>query len=207
MQASQLYGTRLICSVLQRVAACGSVLQRVAVRNDIRIHGSIPIIRDMTHLQCVAVCCSVLQRIAVCCSVLQCVAVCCSVLQRVAVCCSVLQCAQKDRFSSKYHFSLVNDPYSKRALLQEIPSSLASPSIIETPSQPHKIGFMLQHILHVKSPFFYDTIQQALPSACSARSTSLLHIETHTYTFAHTYGVATISRLLKIIGLFCERAL
>jgi len=54
------------------------------------------------HLQCVAVCCSVLKCVAVCCRVLQCVTVCCSVLPRVAVCyrvflcaavcCSVLQC-------------------------------------------------------------------------------------------------------------------
>ena len=48
------------CSVLQRVAACCSVLQ------------------------CDVVCCSVFQRVAACCSVLQCVAVCCSVLQCVA---------------------------------------------------------------------------------------------------------------------------
>ena len=89
--------------MLQRVAACDSVLQ------------------------CVAVCCKVLQSVAACCSVLQCVAACavsvpplmhyrqstkfsksrisaahvisviqgdaayCSVLQRVAACCSVLQ--------------------------------------------------------------------------------------------------------------------
>jgi len=55
--------------MLQRVAACCSVLQ------------------------CIAVYCSVLQCIAVYCSVLQYVAACCSVLQCVAVCCSVLQCA------------------------------------------------------------------------------------------------------------------
>jgi len=44
------------------------------------------------HVQCVAVCCSVLQCVAACCNVLQCVAVHCSVLQWVAVGCSVLQC-------------------------------------------------------------------------------------------------------------------
>jgi len=46
-------------------------------------------IKKDQHLQCVAVCCSMLQCVVVCCSVLQCVAVCCSVLQCVAVCCSV----------------------------------------------------------------------------------------------------------------------
>ena len=89
------------------VAACCSVLQRVAVRRSV--------------LQCVAVSCSVLQCVAVCCSVLQCVAVldiarahtvcslreyeyrvsqvdmhyvnvCCSASQSVAECFSVLQC-------------------------------------------------------------------------------------------------------------------
>jgi len=48
-------------------------------------------VEPVAHLQCAAVCCSVLQCVAVCCSVLQCVAVCCRVLQCVAVCCSVLQ--------------------------------------------------------------------------------------------------------------------
>ena len=61
--------------MLQRVAACCSVLQCVAV--------------CCSLLQCVAVCCNVLQRVAVCCNVLQCVAMCCNVLQCVAVC---LQC-------------------------------------------------------------------------------------------------------------------
>jgi len=55
--------------VLQCVAVCCSVLQRVAVRCS---NGY-------------TVCCSVLQCVAVCCSVLQYVAVCCSVLQRVAL--------------------------------------------------------------------------------------------------------------------------
>ena len=67
------------CSVLQRVAACRSVLHRGAL---------------------CCTCCSVLQRVAACCSVLNCVAVCCSVMQcvraravpcAVAVCCSMLE--------------------------------------------------------------------------------------------------------------------
>ena len=49
-------------------------------------------VRDMTVLQYIAVCCSVLPCGAACCSVLQCVAVCCRVLQGVAVCYSVLKC-------------------------------------------------------------------------------------------------------------------
>jgi len=64
--------------VLQCVAVCCSVLQRVAVCR------SVP--------WCVAVCCSVLQCVAVYCSVSQCVAECCSELHFVIVCGSVLQC-------------------------------------------------------------------------------------------------------------------
>jgi len=76
--------------VLQRVAACWSVLHRV-VRCNV--------------LQCVAMCSSAqarlyvedlferLQRVAACCSVLHRVAACCSVLQRVSMRCNVLQCA------------------------------------------------------------------------------------------------------------------
>ena len=63
--------------MLQCVAVCCSVLQRVVVCCSV--------------LQCVEVCCSVLQRVVVCYSLLQCVAVCCSVLQYVTACCSVLQ--------------------------------------------------------------------------------------------------------------------
>jgi len=58
--------------------------------------------RKVTHMQCVAVCCSVLQRAEVCCSELQYVAVCCSVLQCVAVCCE-LQCVAV--FCCVLHFS------------------------------------------------------------------------------------------------------
>ena len=67
--------------MLQRVAACCSVLQCAAAGDPTNLNINVCI--RMQYLQCVAVCCSVLQRVAAC----------CSVLQRVAVCCSVLQCA------------------------------------------------------------------------------------------------------------------
>jgi len=70
------------CSALQCAVVCCSVLRCVADRCRVVVFCSV--------LQCVAQCCSVLQCVAVCCSVLQCAAVCCSVLQRVAACCSVL---------------------------------------------------------------------------------------------------------------------
>jgi len=75
------------CSVLQRVAVCCSVLQpstystllhknganlRPAMQNEHKTHSNKS--RHMKyHVQCVAVCCSVLQCVAVCCSVSQCV--------------------------------------------------------------------------------------------------------------------------------------
>jgi len=72
--------------VLQRVAACCSVLQCVAV--------GLSWLKTLILIRClqVGVCCSVLQHVAACCSVWQRVAACSSVLQRVAVCCNVLQC-------------------------------------------------------------------------------------------------------------------
>jgi len=90
-------------SVLQRVAACCSVLQ---ICDGFPLLDSLQIFVAKTHrmphlcvLLCFAGCCTVLQCIAVCCSVLQCkrptgclIFVCCSVLQNVAVCRSVLQC-------------------------------------------------------------------------------------------------------------------
>jgi len=93
-------------SVLQRVAACCSVLQCVAVGVVVCVAVCIAVCvavccscslcprrGALAALQCVAACCSVLQHVAVCCSVLQCVAVFVAVLlatlQCVAACCSV----------------------------------------------------------------------------------------------------------------------
>jgi len=83
--------------MLQCVTMCCSVYLRQRSHKRLYIH--------TPHLQCVAVCCSMLQCAAACCNVLQCVAVCCSVcisastsiplicsvLQCIAVCCGVLQ--------------------------------------------------------------------------------------------------------------------
>jgi len=77
--------THMNLSVLQRVAACCSMLQCVAVccnthhtRMTIRVTYlySVSVLQRVAEFPCVAVCCSVLQCVAVCCSVLQCVAVC-----------------------------------------------------------------------------------------------------------------------------------
>jgi len=83
--------------MLQCIAVCCSVLQRVAVYRSPLIAWSIPKATPFAAVYCsvlqyLAVLSNALQCVAVCCSVLQCVAVCCSVLQCVAMCCSVLQC-------------------------------------------------------------------------------------------------------------------
>jgi len=70
----------VVCFALQHVAACHSLLQRIAACS--RGKG----------LQRVAVCCSVLHCVALCCSVLQCAAACQNVLQCAAVCYGVLKC-------------------------------------------------------------------------------------------------------------------
>ena len=99
-QERQTQRKKWITGVLQCVAVCYSVLQRVAMC--CRHHAPVkeerkagakkkmPSESIMPHIKasarellstCVAACCSVLQCVAVCCSVLQCVAVCCSVLE------------------------------------------------------------------------------------------------------------------------------
>jgi len=105
--------------VLQRVAACCSVLQCVAVAFARMVQADQPCLempRKLFGMPVYQMCCSVLQRVAACCSVLQCVAVafarmvqayqpclkmprrifgmpmyqmCCSVLQCSAMCCSI----------------------------------------------------------------------------------------------------------------------
>ena len=66
-----LQHTAAHCNTLQHVATHSThcnALHHVATLRNIFIYAQ--------HVQCVAVCCSVLQCVAVCCGVLQCVAVC-----------------------------------------------------------------------------------------------------------------------------------
>jgi len=81
-----------VCSVLQYVAVCCSVLQCVAAYV---AQGGVATAAGSMRAASIefCACCSVLQCVTVCCSVLQCVAcvaVCC-------MCCSVLQCAVAHR--------------------------------------------------------------------------------------------------------------
>jgi len=71
------------CSVLQCVAVCCSVVQRV---NKSKLYACCQLLLSITFASLPSVDC-VLQCDAACCSVLQCVAVCCSVLH--TKCCNV----------------------------------------------------------------------------------------------------------------------
>ena len=90
---SALHRAALHYYLLQRVAACCSVLQYDASDCCNRLANMIEFSTESnTVLQRVAARCSVLQCVSACCTVLQCVVASCNVLQYVAVCCSVLQC-------------------------------------------------------------------------------------------------------------------
>jgi len=140
----------------------------------------------------ITVCCSALQCVAVCCSVLQCgnsndtyesvtyITVCCSVLQCAAVCCSVLQCVAV---------------CCVKCCSVGIRMRQRHTSLQYTAKQ--------RKILHHTATHCH-TLQH------TAKQRNILH---HTATQCKTaaalllYGVATLSRLLKIIGLFCKRDL
>jgi len=121
--------------------------------------------------------------IAVCCSVFQRVAACCSVLQRVAVCCSLLQCVAVCC-----------------SVLQRC-ASRSSPFL--NLYFVFKTGFYsicsfcervwLQHT----ATRICNTLQHAYATHCN----------THISITCTYYGVASISRLLRMTGLFCKRAL
>ena len=125
--------------MLQRVAACGSALQCVAVcfltevtyaRYSEGFWVLLYVAMWCSELHRVAVCCSVdctdvkyarysegflsLFCVAVCSSVLQCVAACGSALQCVAVCCSVLQCV----FSLESHMPGILSDFGFSCMLQ-----------------------------------------------------------------------------------------
>ena len=194
------------CSALQCVAASCSVFQ-YAIRDRNQKDGlpllSVPM--RCSQLQCVAVCYCVLQCVAVCCSALQCVAVCCSVLQCVAVCCSALQSgAGKSKTGS-------------------LPSLLVFLLSVYTEICIRKTGAKKGSRRLCNALQFIATHSNTLHRTASHCNT-LQHTATHCNTLQHTathcraasppplgtkrsYGVATISRLLKIIGLFCKRAL
>jgi len=177
------------CSVLSCVAACCSVFQ------------------------CVAVCCSVLQCAAACFSVLQCVAVCCSVLQCVAVCCSVLHlcyalivfcqvlcmCGYQDMCMSNTPSpkTLCGPQMRCSAKCVAVPSVLQCQMCCSALSPSPKILSRALHLSYMHCISGSDYIHTLL--CTSMQYICFLISRPHLW-----YGVATISRLLKIICLFCK---
>jgi len=145
-------------------------------------------------LQCVAVSCSVLQCIGetalkkwkpptVRCSVLQCVAVCCSELQCVggfhvctAACCSVFQCVT---VCSKHRNRQV------RLVVYN--------SVLQCVAMDWRFPCLCYNMLQYVAVCCGALITWKSPTASPITSWA-----------NQEYGVATISRLLKILGLFCR---
>jgi len=129
------------------------------------------------------VCCSVLQCDAVCCSVLQCVAVCCSVMQCAAVCWEVLQCVAvccSVLQCVAVCFSTLQCAAVCHSVWQCLFSDARTSRYSEDFSPP--LSLSLSHSLAISSAFSETSVRALLRS----------------------YGVSTISRLLKIIGLSCR---
>jgi len=203
--------------VLQCVAACCSGLQCVAFYCEVWPPDS----PRPDVLQCVVLCCSVLQCdecvtlfwihldyssliqpfiivlswlnmkaleqtathckapggggcVAVCCSVLQCVAVCCSVLQCVAVCCSVLQCVAVKTLCWHNTKELSANQSSGFVLLSHKLSSCDNQNTL-----------LLARILCHLWACVRVLLSKSKSQSCR-------------------YGVATVSRIDKIIGIFCR---
>jgi len=127
-------------------------------------------------LECVAVCCSVLQCVAVCWSVLECVAVTCSVLQCALECVAVFAVPSKRR---QYHPSLSDG------------------------------GTMYDHDpVCMYACLFVCMYVGMFVRVYACRCTTHTRLQISHARISHiqisSYGVATISRLLKSIRLFCR---
>jgi len=139
------------------------------------------------------VCCGVLRCVAVCCGVLQCVAVCCSVLRHVAV-----RCSGRGRHRSAITMCASVNIFKKNPYLYD-----------------HILIYMYMYIymdIHIYT-YVYAYIWTYTRTCTHAYIHSYKHMHTNTYIYTawpfliaimETYGVATISRLVKIIGLFCK---
>ena len=131
-----------------------------------------------------------------CCSVwrvLQCVAVCCSVLQVAAVfgnVCNILQrtathCYKTHCNTLQHTFHTSRDLFTWWGLPQHAATRCSS----------------LQHAARHCNTLHYTA------TCCNTLQLSATHGNILFHAGAQPYGVATIRRLFKIIGLFCKRAL
>ena len=186
----------MCCSGCQRDTVCWEKIERLPKST----------VRALCVLQCITACCSVLQCVAVCCSMLQRVAVCCSVLQCVAVCCSVLQCVAHLR--SAVRACVLS--HSTRTHRRE-----------HTSSRAHIDAFRSRrNAAHLRSTVYMCPFIHVFHSCCCVKfahessrtgkrswdlpSCHLLDKQIPSCGNRCTYGVATVSRIDKIIGIFCR---
>jgi len=137
----------------------------------------------------VAVCCSVSQCVAVCCSVLQCVAVRCSASQHVAVCCVLAFTEQSCRCVCMWVRACVcvpEKPCGRRCIR----------FCMNTCGCVHGCGCVRICACECVRAIIVVRVEMYRLRQSSQRVDS-----------RSAFGVATISRLLKIMGLFCKRAL
>jgi len=158
------------------------------------------------------------------CSVLQCVAVCCSVLQCVAVCCSVLQCvasyfhkqALLVQGSCKQHSEYTTHTATHCSILKRTAthSEYAQQHPLETPNPkssnpppPHAANGMADSRLPIPIPNPADgSFRGEFPFEIRRIWNMAPNPEKSVIKDRNNarYGKATISRLLKIIRLFCQ---
>jgi len=191
---SVLQCVTVYCSVLQWLSARHSLLGEDRTTSEINCACTMCVAVYYSVLQCVTVCCSVLQYVAACCSVLQCVAVCRSMLQRVAVCrtseiSSACMCAVafNTHTSSRAHI----DAFRSRRNAAHLRSTVYMCPFI--------------HVFHscccVK--FAHESSRTGKRS-WDLPSCHLLDKQIPSCGNRCTYGVATVSRIDKIIGIFCR---
>jgi len=212
----------LRCSVLKCAAVCCSVLQCVAVGcSNLSRH-----LQNQNHQRqkCLKpVGYFVLQCVAVCCSVLQCVAVCCSVLQCVAVCCSNSTSSSRTTYidsSARSLFDVSNELSLKiffvcvlhcgASVLHCVFLSL----ILQCSSANSQCaGRMFGICVCARACMFVCVYVRMCMCMCVCVCVCVYVCARASVCVSPTkrpedsYGVAIISRLLKIIGLFCKRAL
>jgi len=190
--------------VLQRVAACCSVLQRVAACCMIeRCRLGTSSAADIyVVMQCVAFFCNVLQYVAMCCNILQCVAACYSMLARARACCGVWQCVSvrcrvwrpvsaylSSKTGSLKHAWMSSSTHMNEAYHKyEWDTSHVWMVVAHT---------WMSHDSHIKVLIWLTYYQLKL--RCTTTSHSNERLVWH--------GVATMSRLLQKICLFCKRSL
>ena len=188
-------------SVLQCVAVCCSVLQWhdpiSPTPYTTQQRQLLPSL--LKYSGCVAVHCSVLRCIAVCCGALQCVAVRCSALQCVAVRCSALQCVLQYTHTPAARRFKRHRRFITCALCSQRAQLCLSAGVLS-----RRVTFLRM-----------APISRCSAAACPWRFFFFLKSELYvckytasTNTFHKmSYGVALVSKIDKIIWLFCKRAL